>query len=105
MEDDKDRFGDKLRDKEKAEEDLYFSQRDRKLLERMKQQKAGPGEPAAAMRCPKDGTALVAIDRHGVTVDECPRCGGLWFDKGEVETVAAREKDSWLGRLFNGPRK
>jgi len=57
------------------------------------------------MRCPKDGTALASIDQHGVIVEECPQCGGLWFDKGEVETVAKRENDSWLGRLVFGPRK
>ncbi len=36
--DDKDRLGTKLREKEKAEEDLYFSHRE--LIEKMKQQKA-----------------------------------------------------------------
>jgi len=104
MADDKDRLGDKLRDKERGEEDRYFIQRDKALLEKLKQQQAGAAEPAG-MRCPKDGTALASIDQHGVTVEECPKCGGLWFDKGEVETVAKREKDSWLGRLVFGPRK
>ena len=105
MADDKDRLGDKLRDKQRGEEDRYFNQRDKALLEKLRQQqKAGAAEPSG-MRCPKDGTALASIDQHGVTVEECPKCGGLWFDKGEVETVAKREKDSWLGRLVFGPRK
>jgi hypothetical protein len=104
MADDKDRLGDKLRDKQRGEEDRYFNQRDKALLEKLKQQQAGAAAPAG-MRCPKDGTALASIDQHGVTVEECPKCGGLWFDKGEVETVAKREKDSWLGRLVFGPRK
>ena len=93
MADDKDRFGNKLRDKERGEEDRYFSERDRALLEKLKQQKAGAAE-TASMRCPKDGTALASIDQHGVTVEECPQCGGLWFDKGELETIAKRDKDS-----------
>ena len=106
MADEKDRFGNKLRDKERGEEDRYFSQRDRELLEKLKKQQAGGAEEAvASMRCPKDGTALVSMDQHGITVEECPKCGGLWFDKGEAETVAKREKDSWLGRLVFGPRK
>ena len=104
MADDKDRFGNKLRDKERGDEDRYFKERDQALLDKLKQQKAG-AEVAGSMRCPKDGNPLVAIDQHGVTVEECPQCGGLWFDKGEVETVAKREKDSWLGRLVFGPRK
>jgi hypothetical protein len=104
MADEKDRFGNKLRDKERGEEDRYFSERDRALVDKLKQQKAGAAE-TASMRCPKDGTALASIDQHGVMVEECPKCGGLWFDKGELETVAKREKDSWLGRLVFGPRK
>jgi hypothetical protein len=104
MADDKDRFGNKLHDKERGEEGRYFSERDRALIEKLKQQKAGAAE-TASMRCPKDGTALASIDQHGVMVEECPKCGGLWFDKGELETVAKREKDSWLGRLVFGPRK
>ena len=105
MVDEKDRFGDKLREKERAEEDLYFSQRDRELLDKLKEQKAAAGAATGALRCPKDGAALVAVDHHGVSVEECPTCGGLWLDKGEMETIARREKDSWLGRLVYGPRK
>jgi hypothetical protein len=105
MADDKDRFGNKLHDKERGEEGRYFSERDRALIEKLKQQKAGAVEQAASMRCPKDGTALASVDHHGVMVEECPKCGGLWFDKGELETIAKREKDSWLGRLVFGPRK
>jgi hypothetical protein len=105
MADDKDRFGDKLRDKERAEEDVYFSKRDKDLLDKMRLQKAGPPDATATMRCPKDGAALVTVDHHGVSVEECPTCGGVWFNKGEMETVAKREKDSWLGRLVYGPRK
>ena len=105
MADDKDRFGDKLRDKERAEEDVYFGQRDKALLEKMRQKQAAAAAAGGSMCCPKDGTALVAVDHHGVAVEECPTCGGVWFDKGEMETVAKREKDSWLGRLVYGPRK
>jgi hypothetical protein len=105
MADEKDRFGSKLRDKERGEEDQYFGERDRALLEKLKQQRAGAAQPVASMRCPKDGTALASIDQHGVTIEECPKCGGLWFDKGEVETIAKRDKDTWLGRLIFGPRK
>jgi hypothetical protein len=105
MADDKDRLGNKLHDKERGEEGRFFGERDRALIEKLKQQKAGAAQPAASMRCPKDGTALASVDHQGVTVEECPKCGGLWFDKGELDTVAKREKDSWLGRLVFGPRK
>jgi uncharacterized protein len=34
------------------------------------------------------------IDKHAgsVTVDYCPRCGGLWFDRGEVAHLARRDE-------------
>jgi len=41
--DQKDRFGDKLRDVEKAKEDQFFAERDRRLVEKLK---ARPIEPA-----------------------------------------------------------
>jgi Transcription factor zinc-finger len=98
--DEKDRFGDKLRQKKKGDEDRYFAQRDKALLEKLKH-----GQSAAApMRCPKDGGQLVPIQLHGVTVEECPTCHGLWFDAKELELVASRERDAWIGRFFYRPR-
>ena len=46
-----------------------------------------------------------ALGLHGVTVEECPTCHGTWLDANELETVAQRERDSWLGRLFYRPRR
>lgn len=40
--DQKDRFGDKLRDIEKGREDDYFARRDRELLEKMRRSKEPP---------------------------------------------------------------
>jgi len=50
----KDRLGDKLHKKEKAEEDRYFAERDKGLLEKLRHEKADE-------RCPACGTALVAV--------------------------------------------
>jgi len=43
--DNKDRFGEKLRDAEKAREDEYFARRDRELLEKIRKEQAA-GETA-----------------------------------------------------------
>ena len=37
----KDRLGDKLRDAERAREDQYFAERDRQLIDRLRQSKGG----------------------------------------------------------------
>ena len=97
----RDRFGDKLRDKQKGQEDDYFSRRDRELLEKMRQERrqAAP-QPASAMKCPRCQTELTERVQHDVTVDECPSCGGVWLDKGELEHIAGREQEGYFGRLL-----
>ena len=47
------------------------------------------------MRCPLcPDSVLVVSHRHGIEVDHCPTCRGVWLDRGEldhlVETVAER---------------
>jgi uncharacterized protein with PIN domain len=108
MADEKDRLGDKLKEKRKAEEDRFFAERDKALLEKLRQQNLTADEEKvralALMRCPKCGEKLRTIDIHGVSVEECPAGHGMWLDKGELEVVAERERDSWLGRLFHRPK-
>ena len=102
--DEKDRLGAKLREKEKAEEDRYFAQRDRELIEKLKQQQTTTEEAAlrqqALMRCPKCGEKLVSLQHHVVSVEECPSCQGMWLDRGELETLAQRENEGWLARFI-----
>jgi hypothetical protein len=109
MPDEKDRLGDKLRQKEKAEENRFFAERDKALIEKLRQQKAAP-EPEkprepGRMQCPKCGERLATVDHLGVTVEECPGCHGMWLDEGELQTLARRERDSWLGRFFHRPKR
>lgn len=108
MPDEKDRYGDKLRDLERAREDKFFADKDRALVEKMRQQKSGPPDAGAAvgahMRCPKCGEALGSTTHLGVTVEECPRCGGVWLDKGELDELARRESNGWLARYLGRPR-
>lgn len=42
------------------------------------------------MRCPRCESALVEIDRDGVTIDRCERCRGVWLDRGELEKLQAK---------------
>ncbi|TCP11253.1 hypothetical protein EV683_11469 [Crenobacter luteus] len=43
------------------------------------------------MHCPvcKD-TTLVMSERQGVEIDYCPRCRGVWLDRGELDKIVAR---------------
>lgn len=42
------------------------------------------------MQCPIDGTQLVMADRSGVEIDYCPKCRGVWLDRGELDKIIER---------------
>ena len=42
------------------------------------------------MRCPVDNETLVMADRNGVEIDYCPRCRGVWLDRGELDKIIER---------------
>ena len=42
------------------------------------------------MQCPIDGSELVMSDRNGVEIDYCPKCRGVWLDRGELDKIIER---------------
>ncbi len=42
------------------------------------------------MQCPIDQTALVMTERQGVEIDYCPKCRGVWLDRGELDKIIER---------------
>lgn len=79
------------------------------------------------MHCPHCAdTALQMTDRQGIEIDYCPRCRGVWLDRGELDKLIERSlsqaapamppasrqhhapyphpgkrKSSWLSELFD----
>jgi Zn-finger nucleic acid-binding protein len=63
----------------------------------------------------------VVTERSGVEIDFCPRCRGVWLDRGELDKLVeradawqpgfagsshhgshgARRRKSWLGEIFD----
>lgn len=43
------------------------------------------------MNCPvcKDA-ALVMSERQGIEIDYCPKCRGVWLDRGELDKIIER---------------
>ncbi|WP_319586125.1 zf-TFIIB domain-containing protein [uncultured Desulfobulbus sp.] len=39
------------------------------------------------MNCPVCDTKLRPVDRHGVEIDLCPDCKGIWLDRGELDKI------------------
>ena len=108
MADQKDRLGDILKDRERAEEELFFKKREEEALAKLRQSQRTAREDEvqelARDRCPRCGERLARVKLHGVEVDECPAGHGTWLDREELEGLANRERDSWLGRYFFRPK-
>ena len=47
-------------------------------------------QPEASMNCPVDNETLQMTERSGVEVDYCPRCRGVWLDRGELDKILER---------------
>ena len=42
------------------------------------------------MKCPVDDTELAMSERQGIEVDYCPKCRGVWLDRGELDKIIKR---------------
>ena len=45
------------------------------------------------MNCPVDNELLQMTERSGVELDYCPRCRGIWLDRGELDKILVRERE------------
>ena len=47
------------------------------------------------MKCPTcTDTDLVMTDRQGVEIDYCPKCRGVWLDRGELDKIIERSSQT-----------
>ena len=42
------------------------------------------------MKCPNCDETLVMTERQGIEIDYCPKCRGVWLDKGELDKIIER---------------
>ena len=42
------------------------------------------------MKCPNCNETLIMADRQGVEIDYCPKCRGVWLDRGELDKIIER---------------
>jgi Zn-finger nucleic acid-binding protein len=54
------------------------------------------------MQCPVDGTQLTMSDRQGIEIDYCPKCRGVWLDRGEIDKIV--ERSTMQGAPQNYPQ-
>ncbi len=60
------------------------------------------------MHCPLcDQVKMREVEKHGVLVDVCPSCKGVWLDRGELEKIlqSAREIRQPFNEWYESYRK
>lgn len=45
------------------------------------------------LMCPNCDASMQSVQRAGVEFDMCPRCRGVWLDRGELEKLMALERE------------
>lgn len=53
------------------------------------------------MKCPIDNADLQMMERQNVEIDYCPKCRGVWLDRGELDKIIERsEKEMGTNTIF-----
>ncbi|MEO8030210.1 MAG: zf-TFIIB domain-containing protein [Gemmatimonadota bacterium] len=86
-------------------EEIYFKEREQELIQATREQltaQATAAERASHRgKCPRCGDSLTPEQFHGIQVDRCPTCHGIWLDADEIDAVVAHEDHSLLTRVFD----
>ena len=53
----------------------------------------------AKMLCPICNVDLLMTERQGIEIDYCPKCRGIWLDRGELEKIM--ERSSSESQIFS----
>ncbi|HYI13187.1 MAG TPA: zf-TFIIB domain-containing protein [Thermoanaerobaculia bacterium] len=96
-------------DKPSKAEDEYFARQELERRKKWAQEQAGKMATEEKerlkqlhyMKCPKCGMDMKEIELHGVKVDQCANCGGIYLDAGELEQLTKHEDAGVIGRVFS----
>ena len=91
-------------ERKKAQEDEYFVKKERELLAKLKtkqeEEAKVSGQKVCYMKCPKCGEPLKERSFQKILIDQCTGCHGIWLDPGELEGVATKDTEGWLGKFW-----
>ncbi len=89
-----------MEDRERALENEYFYRQEQELIAKMKAKLEAENASASELNCPKCDGKLVETAFESVKIDTCQKCGGVWFDAGELAQVMNKDKSGWFGKMF-----
>lgn len=59
------------------------------------------------MKCPACKSLMIVVEHEKIELDWCPRCSGVWFDRGELELLCdamqVEENAFALDDIFSRP--
>lgn len=91
-------------EKPSRNEDEYFARAEAEHLGKLRAQEAADQRAAERrshlLKCPKCGADLKTETFHGIQVDRCPECHGIWFDDGEIGLLMKDEDHGVLRRVM-----
>jgi len=90
-------------DREKALEDEYFHRKEQEQIERLRamrsEREKQQQEEASALHCPKCDGTLKEVEFDGIQIDKCDKCGGVWLDADELESLKGKS-EGWMSRMW-----
>ena len=104
MENEKDRFDEKVKFDERANEDIYFAVKEHELIEGMKaefQKVEGARREGQIVNCPKCSGKLGFYRFMEFVLDRCESCEGIWLNKGDLERILRRAARGPLGAFLD----
>lgn len=104
MENDKDRFGEKVKFDERANEDSYFAAKEYELIEGMKaefQKVEAARREGQIVNCPMCPGKLESYKFINFVLDRCDSCEGIWMNKGELEGILRKASRGPLGAFLD----
>ena len=92
-----------MEDRGQALENEYFHRKEQKLIEKMRAKLASEQTTDIGLACPKCDGKLHETAYDSIKIDVCDKCGGVWFDAGELAQVVDKEEKGggWFGGLFS----
>ena len=56
-----------------------------------------PDAKGHGLLCPACRVDLVMSERQGIEIDYCPKCRGVWLDRGELDKIIERSASEEIG--------
>jgi|SRR5436190_23212558 len=97
-------MGDRFEDGPSVVEEKYFHEKNVEAIEQLRAKMKVSAEAKAAgissMECPRCDGVLKENNFEEVSINSCVKCGGVWLDSGELETLVKPESAGWFNRLW-----